>query len=225
MTSNWIYYPSKQFPNVFMVLITSLKVFSNVAWCSICKLWLHLVLNRRKSRVCLRAWNPCDWQVTTTACPLVLSPKSGGFFLGFPNLMWTSSPKIIITYKWMLFCSDVTVIQTCYCCAGWLEESDNSPLGWTLSVVGLHQDQFHCALTGLGTGGYTGWCGHCGNWNRSRPQYLMEPCWTLVSLPAVAGKCRQVMHSRIHHWRNNPQSLLPVAVAPHLTGLLWMHPK
>lgn len=47
MTSNWIYYPSKQFPNVFMVLITSLNVFSNVAWCSICKLWLHLVLNEK----------------------------------------------------------------------------------------------------------------------------------------------------------------------------------
>lgn len=224
MTSNWIYYPSKQFPNVFMVLITSLKVFSNVAWCSICKLWLHLVLNEKAGY----ALGPGTLVIDKSLPRHVLwfsVRKVVFFFLGFRNLMWTSSPKIIITYKWMLFCSDVTVIQTCYCCAGWLEESDNSPLGWTLSVVGLHQDQFHCALTGLGTGGYTGWCGHCGNWNRSRPQYLMEPCWTLVSLPAVAGKCRQVMHSRIHHWRNNPQSLLPVAVAPHLTGLLWMHPK
>ena len=154
MTSNWIHYLSSQFPNVFMVLVTSLKFnLKTVVTFSV----------RRKHRVCLGAWNPWDWQAITTACPWVLSPKSGGFFLWFYNVMGTLSPKMIITYKWMLFYSDETEIQTCYCCECWLEELDNSLFGWTLSVVGLHQDQFHCALTGHGIGGCTGWYGRCGN--------------------------------------------------------------
>lgn len=57
------YYLSKHF--CYEVMFS--QVFFRTAWCSFCKWCSSLEWSRWYSRVCCRAWLPCDWHVATNA--------------------------------------------------------------------------------------------------------------------------------------------------------------